>query len=166
MRPFFKSAASLFLLLMTGVFHTTASEAQAESDSAVVVKVRAIRAAHPKSADKELRELKIDPRLDDVSDKLHNFDFRSFRMISDEVLTIPIKKKESINLTEKTVLNVRPLYRDAERIGMWLKWTDLSGEQVLLDTRMHLSPNESMLTGTNCKNNKALILAISARAEN
>ena len=130
----------------------------------VIVKIRAIRASQP---GKSLTEApQIDPRLSDISDKLRSFDFKKFRMISEQERRVPFKKKESIDLTEKTRLAVRPLYMEPERVGMWLKWTDFTGEEVLLDTRMHFTRAETVVTGTNCnKGDKAVILAISARSQ-
>lgn len=129
----------------------------------VTVRVRAIKGHEPIGTDGDnVKPLKIDKRLADISAKLNGFQFRKFRLISQQELNVPVKKKTAISLTEKTVLNIRPIYVKDQRVGMWIKWTDSSGERTLLDTRMHFNSGETMLAGTNCKDDKALILSISA----
>jgi hypothetical protein len=141
----------------------TAMRIKEPAPQEVSVRIRAIRASVPNSIDKdELKPLSIDKKLDDISTKLSGFDFRRFKLISEQVLTVPVKKKTVVNLTEKTVLNIRPTYVEPNKLGLWIKWTDSSGQRTLLDTRMHFDSQENMLAGTNCENNKALILSIGA----
>lgn len=148
----------------------TVSTALAEDASKILVRVRAIRASQSINDAGNVKpiasqKIEVDPRLADISVKLRQLHFRNFRLVSNDQVAIPLRKKESINLTEKTVLSLRPLYVDDERIGMWIKWTDRSGQQVLLDTRMHFDSEESMLTGTDSQEDSGLILAIDAKRD-
>lgn len=150
---------AIFLVLVLNLVGY-AGVAAAEDLSFVLVNVRAIRASNP--VNRTAAEQTIDARLSDIQSKLKSFEYSRFRMISNQKLQVPLKKRESVNLTEKTTLHVRPLYLEEGRVGMWIKWIDSNSDDVLLDTRMHFNAQESMVTGTNCKNDKALILAISA----
>ena len=152
-------------LVLVSVISALPVYAEGPSASNVLVKVRAIRAAHPISENEKDIRIKVDPRLADIRENLRSFDFRSFRMVSNQEKSVPLRKKDSMYLTERTVLNFRPVYSEDERVGIWIKWTDLESSQVLLDTRMHFNSSENMLTGTNCRNNRALILAISAKPD-
>ena len=136
-------------------------DAEPDSDE-VSVKVRAIRATNPINTSSEDNVRVVDTRLKDISTKLDSFEFKNFRMVSEEDINVPLKKKTTINLTDKTLLNVRPLYAQGKKVGMWIKWTDNSGSRTLIDTRMHFTSDENMLAGTNCHNDRALILAVSA----
>lgn len=137
----------------------------------VAIKVRVIRATNPIVVGSPLTEnakasyqIDMDEELSDISLKLRHLQFLTFKMVSKDELLIPLKKKESVNLSDRTVLTIRPIYLSDNRVGMWLKWTDKSGEQVLLDTRMHFDSEESMLAGTeNHSGDGGLILAISAQ---
>jgi hypothetical protein len=142
----------------------------------VLVRVRAIKASELldstgllDSAGREPRaqspKLVIDSRLHDIENKLKQLHFRNYQLVSNEEVTIPLKKRETINLTEQTVLTLRPLFVDEDRVAIWLKWTDRTGNQVLLDTRMHIGFKESMLAGTDSNEGKGIILAVEARPE-
>ncbi|MCO6429852.1 MAG: hypothetical protein J5J00_03245 [Deltaproteobacteria bacterium] len=129
----------------------------------ISINIRTIKASDPKTS--VSHGIDVDSRLEDLRAKLAHLNFRTFKMISVDEVSLPLKKKGSVELSERTFLTLRPLYYDAERIGIWLKWTDKSGEQVLLDTRMHFTAGESMLTGTDSSGDCGLILAIQAAPE-
>lgn len=127
----------------------------------VKLKVRLIQAAERIDAHESSVAIRIDSRLEDLADKLKKLPFRNFNLLLSEGIRVPLMKKESIALIGDQVLHLRPLYCDQEKIGMWLKWSDRSGGEIL-DTRMHFHPDQSMLVGTDLVNNpkNGLILAL------
>ena len=72
-------------------------------------------------------------------------------------------QKEVLPLVNGHTLAVRPLYVSPNRIGLWLKWLDKGGVEIL-DTRLHFDPGESMLTGTDGnRGDKGVVLAIDVK---
>lgn len=128
---------------------------------AVKLKVRLIQAVEKIDVNENSVAIRIDSRLEDLADKLKKLPFRNFNLLLSEGVRVPLMKKESIALIGDQVLHLRPLYCDQEKIGMWLKWSDRSGDEIL-DTRMHFHPDQSMLVGTDLVNNpkNGLILAL------
>ncbi len=167
-----QSIINVFIVLIAAFLVSTPLMAESKKarktdrDSSVKEVILSIRAIKGNkllvTEDEKKQPREVAKNLEDLNNKLTSFDFQSFRLVSEQTLTIPVKKKTTIFLTERTVLNVRPLYTEEKRVGLWIKWTDSSGDRTLIDTRMHFNAGEVMLAGTNCKNNKALILAISA----
>lgn len=90
--------------------------------------------------------LEIDRRISDLQSKLQNLHYSRFRMVSSYQDVVPLMKKRVMQLDQGQSLAVRPLYIRSDRIGLWLRWVDRNGEQ-LLDTRMHFEPDESIVSG-------------------
>ncbi len=106
------------------------------------------------------RELRLDQRLEDLRGKLQRLNYRTFRLVSSERKSMPMIRRETINLGNGHTLIVRPIGSDADTICLWLKWQDQTGSPIL-DTRVHVPRNESILTGTDHTLDSGLILAIS-----
>lgn len=130
----------------------------------VRVRIRMIRATPRRAGEPERKKLKLDPQIADLESKLRDLHFKNFKLVGNEELSIPVKKRETVVLAEGNVLYLRPLYLENNRVGMWIKWIDQDGTQVLLDSRMHFCPSESMITGTDGISDSGLILAINAAA--
>lgn len=90
---------------------------------------------------------KIDPRLSDIREKLMKLPFLHFRMIGQQQSVVSLKRKYIIDLPGGHVLALRPLYVEGPRVGMWMRWRERDGADVL-DTRVHFNCGESMITGT------------------
>lgn len=105
--------------------------------------------------------ISVENSLSDLRPKLALLPFASFRLISQKEEEISVKRKESIQLPNGQSLAFRPMYMDKERVGMWLSWKDNDGSDIL-NTRIHFGADESVLTGTDYRDNEGRILAIRA----
>jgi hypothetical protein len=130
--------------------------------SAVIVDVRTIKASGPTRAARQSHPIEIDARLQDLKVQLSKLQYRQFSLINAHQQRIPFRMKGTIELSGGQSLTVRPLYYDNKRIGMWLKWIDGHGSE-LLDTRMHFDCNEPMIAGTESEGESGIILAIGVR---
>ncbi|MBN8550366.1 MAG: hypothetical protein J0M12_13720 [Deltaproteobacteria bacterium] len=144
------------------------SEDPLHETTSLLVHIRTIRASHPIEVEATEHEksdapapgkVKFDSRIVDLASKLNKLHFRCFKLISSQDEVIPLGKRETLSLVEGNQLTLRPLTLDSKRVGMWLKWQDSSGMQVL-DTRMHFDLGESMVTGIDGAADSGLILAI------
>lgn len=150
--------ASSFLLLSAGQI----SFAESLANEAVTVSVRTVKAAkNTQSGD----SLDLDSRLEDLRGKLKGLGFGSFRLVSTDSRKVVIEHREIIALGNGTTLTVRPLYAKGSRVGMWLKWQDPSGDN-LLDTRMHFAQGESMIAGADQTGDTGILLAIDVNPAN
>ena len=134
--------------------------------SAIHVAVRVIEASDPLPNLPFTDSVRgsIDQQLEDLRGKLLKLHYRNFRLLGVQEEIVPLLQKESIALLNGQMLTVRPLYVSGKRIGLWLKWRDRGGVEVL-DTRMHFDAGESMLTGTEDQGGKGVVLAINVRPE-
>jgi hypothetical protein len=147
---------------------TNPSSAQAE-DSCEGTKVKlVVRTIHASGArGSEAQEapsdtkISVENSLTDLKPKLVMLPFTSFRLISQKEEEISVKKKESIQLPNGQTLALRPMYMEKERVGMWLSWKDTDGSNIL-NTRIHFDADESVLTGTDYRDNEGRIIAIRA----
>jgi len=160
-------------------YHITAAlffvaEARAEvvgSERADVhVKIRTIQASgllthKPGGAEAKIKKvsLSIDRRIEDIAHKLEKLPYQSYRLIGAHETIVPVRRRETINLSAGHSLSIRCLYVKDKRVGMWIKWRDANGMEVL-DTRMHFDSGESMITGTDGHSDTGIILAINATA--
>jgi len=134
----------------------------------VAVRVRAIRTHGLK--EKKLtpaeqlkaprsRRLYIDEALADLEPKLQALPYRSYKVMTIREIVLPVDKQQSLKLIGGQTLNLRLLYADKARVGMWLNWLDKKGG-VLLDTRLHFNRDEPMLTGTESSKKCGTLLAL------
>lgn len=103
--------------------------------------------------------LQLDERLEDLRPKLSHLHYASYRLLAEKSVVIPITSRKVVNLSKGHKLTVRPLYANDERVGVWMKWKDGDGMEVI-DSRMHFQCNEHMLTGLETNEDKGLVLAI------
>ncbi len=101
----------------------------------------------------------LSPRLQDLAPKLAKLPYGSFELVAAKTETVPIATKRVIPLSDGHKLTLRPLYVEDERIGMWMKWTDQKDMEII-DTRMHFSCDENMLTGLEENHEQGLLLAV------
>lgn len=137
----------------------------------VSVRVRAIRAlgafqqgeidaSSMTPAEERLQGL--DPKLLDLKDKLAKLQYHRFRLLTQQAAEIPLRKKQTIPLISGQTLTLRPLYVDGQKIGLWLRWKDPTGSDIL-DTRLHFDNESSMITGTEAAADSGIILAIDVK---
>lgn len=103
--------------------------------------------------------LEIDGRLADLKSKLSRLPYTNFRLLSTHDVPVLLRRKTTIRLDNGQLLNVRLLYADAERVGMWVRWSDKDGME-LLDSRMHFKCDEPVVTGATNTTDSAVILAL------
>jgi hypothetical protein len=105
--------------------------------------------------------IRIDGRLKDLADKLRKLPFRGFVFMSGDERTVPVRRKEVLALVNGQTLSMRPLYLEDNKVGLWVRWQDRSGAEIL-DTRMHLDIGQSMIAGTDLLNDPSsgLVLAV------
>ena len=130
----------------------------ADEAEQLVVTIRAVRAAEP-VGDQGAGVIRVDARVRDLGMKLSKLPYRNFSLISTERRLVPMRKRESVTLTGGQVVNLRPLDADSDRVGMWIRWMDQSGMEVL-DTKMHFDFGESMIAGTESGPDSGMVLAI------
>jgi len=155
---------SLILIAVSSLLVCTAvAEKRGKS---VVVKVRSLAATDmykPSYRQSVNRKIVVGHRIRDLKSKLEKFYYQKYRLLGKRKEVVPISSRRTLNLVDGHTLTVRPMYIEEKRVGMWLRWNDNKGVNVL-DTRMHFDSGEPMLTGTDLGGGKGLILAISVSA--
>ncbi len=159
----FKSFRIPFLLLVM------LTARQGFAGDSVTLHIRTVKAAgtalsKTAAADSEKPAPVIDDRLDDLRAKLTRLPYNNFRLLSSQEISILPLRKTTIRLDGGQLLNVRLLYADKERVGMWVRWADKDGMK-LLDSRMHFNCTEPVLTGTSSSGDSAVILALGVEQE-
>jgi hypothetical protein len=124
----------------------------------VNVRVRVIKATEPVGEAEGLAQ-QLEPAIADLAPKLEKLEFKQFRLLTAVREDVGLKRKATLPLSDGHSLVVRPLYVEDRRTGLWLKWLDRGGAQIL-DTRMHFECGESLLAGTDHQTDAGLILAI------
>ena len=150
-----------------------AVENEVEADSGIVLRVRAIR-AHGLMEKKSKQAIPpkiprgkyfvVDEELNDLEYKLQALPYRSYRLIASREVALPVEHKQSLRLQGGQTLNLRLLYADKTRVGMWLGWLDKSGG-TLLDTRVHFNRAEPMLAGTDSSKKCGMLLALEVKGK-
>lgn len=158
----------IFMLLVGG------ASAAAADDDGVMVRVRALRAVLQDSvvkggvAAKSLVSstssgkrlgIVVDKEISDLTPQLSKLPFTHFSLLESETERIPLKSKSLLRLMSGDTLAVRPLGFENGKYCVWFKWMDKAGVRII-DTRLHLEPGRSMLTGTDGSNDTGTIIAI------
>lgn len=126
----------------------------------VRVHIRAVEGTEPVKGNLfKAEDLKVDSRIDDLRPQLSKLHYASYKLLSDKSAVVPVTKRRVLNLANGHKLTLRPLYANDKRVGMWLKWSDAAGMEVI-DSRVHFKCNENMLTGFETNPERGLILAI------
>ncbi len=137
----------------------------AEEGESVSISVRAIQASQPIEDGQEdavsIPAPKLAGSLSDIAPKLSQLPFGEFTLLASKNEVHSLKKRETMSLPNGQTLTLRPMYLDHKRVGMWLSWRESDGSEIL-NTRVHFDTDDAVLTGTDCANNKGLILAIKA----
>ncbi|MBX7145633.1 MAG: hypothetical protein K1X79_14370 [Oligoflexia bacterium] len=155
-------AISVLLSPVLGFCDGHACSLAAESAGGVLVNIRTVRALD--KIDEKINEttkatLSVDGRLRDLSAKLQKLHFRTFKLIASQREVLRFGHKETVALSDGNLVTLRPLSMENEKIGLWVRWQDGSGMEVI-DTRMHFAPGESIITGVDASGDTGLILAI------
>lgn len=101
----------------------------------------------------------IDPRLEDLRSQLEQLHYRTFKLLAAERERVLTRKKTIFSLIDGHRFAVKPLYLDGNRVGVWMRWVDGDGAEVL-DTRMHLTCGESIIAGTDRESGEGMIVAV------
>jgi len=167
--PRLRNPSSILALIPSILLALTAIPASAEETSqepgSVIVFVRTIQASEPLDAEESesAHSPKVPSDLSDIEGKLAQLPFRSFMLLASKSETHSLKKREMMKLPNGQTLVFRPMYMDKKRVGLWLNWRDADDSEIL-NTRVHFDTDDSVVTGTDCAENKGLILAIKAKA--
>lgn len=101
-----------------------------------------------------------DIRLQDLTRKLTNLNFKSFKLVSEDRRDVPSNQEELVRLGAGRSLTIKPAASDTnKKICLWIQWKDEKGEE-LLNTSLHFPRGESVITGTDQAGEDGLILAI------
>lgn len=157
----------LFAALLSSVFTLFVETpiAHSEDHGSVNLFVRTIQATDPIDSDHAAQQAQSTPKIDgdlsDISSKLSQLPFSSFRIIASKNETHSLRKRETMQLPNGQSLTFRPMYVDNKRVGLWLNWKESDGSEIL-NTRVHFDADDAVVTGTDCPENKGLIIAIKA----
>jgi hypothetical protein len=104
----------------------------------------------------------IDSRIRQLTSKLQQLHYRTFRLQYEERVILSLLKREKVVLRDGHELTLRPTYLEGNRVGLWFRWTDGTGSD-LLNTRVHLSCGESIVAGTDDEESgKGVLIALTA----
>jgi len=140
----------------------------ADPDASMIrLEIRTLRAKNEKGERSQQisTPVSLDSTLEDLRPKLQKLHFRKYKLLGTEVTDVGLLQKVTVPLISGDTLTVRLLEVANRRIGLWLKWRDKAGNEVL-DTRMHFNSGESMLAGTDSDANCGIVLAIKASPVN
>lgn len=123
------------------------------------LEIRTIEASELLQGDAPGVDRSIDARIEDLRSQLERLHYRNFRLMAAQRERVLPRRKTIFPLAHGHQLAVKPLYIDGNRVGVWMRWVDGSGAEVL-DTRMHLTCGESLITGTDRDADQGVVVAI------
>lgn len=141
-----------------------AEDSSLKVHNAVSVRVRTLEAfdsvgAQVKELPARAMHYEIDKDIKDLSSKLKQLHFRKYKLRSSTNRDMVFDKQEVLDLGDGYKLAMKPLYRDKDKLCLWVEWTDGSGMKII-NTRLHMNTRESMVTGTDQGDDGGMILAI------
>ncbi|MCB0330220.1 MAG: hypothetical protein KDD70_11160 [Bdellovibrionales bacterium] len=158
--PLVMSLLCLNLLLPVANGYAESAPSTLSTCDDVRVHVRTLEGLTPvESSEQEQLPISLDKRIEDLRDKLVKLHYQQYRLLAEKSAVVPVSKRRELVLSDGHRLTLRPLYANDERVGVWMKWRDSSGMEVL-DSRMHFTCNEHILTGLETNDHRGLILAI------
>ncbi|MCI5065822.1 hypothetical protein MRY87_08870 [bacterium] len=159
--PFF----SLLLLFLSGYgglsFGVSPAFAQSVGNRQVQLRIRFVGAHGIRQREEGAR---FSPEISDLQEKLLRFPYRDFRLIDRKLTTVPVAKRTELPLAHGHSLAVRTVHVSEQRVGMWLKWTGGDGMEIL-DSRLHFTAQEPLLTGFEVEGDRGIILILEVRQE-
>jgi hypothetical protein len=154
----------LFFVVIATIF-CLASVANAErakgskGEGQVSVTVRTVMATGVRTGSSQGQGTHVGKKIHDLTDKLSKLHYQRYTLVSSRNDVVSMQQKKVLSLGKGHTLALRPMYIKGNRVGMWLNWKDEQGAK-LLDTRMHFTCGESVVTGTERSADSGLILAI------
>lgn len=133
--------------------------AVADPGTLYAVDIRAVGARELVTAAEQSAPAMFDAALSDIQPQLSALNYRSYRLLSKVQRTVAENSSDWVRLAGGQVVRFRPVRSDGSRIGLWLKWDDAQGSEIL-NTQLHLLPGHQMLTGVEGIGDKGVILAI------
>jgi hypothetical protein len=100
-----------------------------------------------------------DQDLGDLEDKLHELDYKYFKLISSEDHEFVDGQRHKIRLGDGDLLSVKLIYQNPRKLGIWYHWEDADGAE-LIDTRLHFSCKRPLVTVVDAGNGEGELLAI------
>lgn len=162
-------ARTLIIASLASAVFGYSAECLADDVESVTVRVRSVRATGVLNS-QDNSPIEVESDLEDLSPKLKKLHYRKFTLLDTQQRKVTLMQRETMLLIDGNKLTVKPLYvqaqehTDRKRVGMWISWLDKTGEEIL-DTRMHFTCGENMVTGTDGTEDSGLILAISVSPE-
>ncbi len=135
---------------------STKHEGKQKKCGDVVVDIRTLKGEGHLEDGKKIR---LEPRIKDLRKKLRKLTYAKYSLLTHKNEIIPLASKKVLKLGNGHRLALRPLYVNGKRVGMWMRWKDPDGMDII-DTRMHFTCGEHMLTGLEENTDRGLILAI------
>lgn len=156
-RQFLFTILALFAGVTADVALADAGKKEART---VVLQVRSVQANELINRPVGSHSISLDGMLEDIREKLQQLPYRNFKVLTARNIVVVPKKKTSVNLTDGQRLNVRMHYASKDKIGLWLHWHAVDGEE-LLNTRIHVNPGTAIIAGAEGPGrDQAKILAI------
>lgn len=147
-------------LIETSEFHRAEAHVDGALAQRVLIVVRFLRASTARTVESDqAAPLSVGAGLQDIAHKLQQLPFKNFEVLDTEQRIVTVSHRDSIPLHGGYQLSVRPLYVEKDKIGMWLRWTDGRGMR-LVDTRIHIAPNDTVITGADGSVDFGDVLAI------
>jgi hypothetical protein len=138
----------------------------AEEIQSFRITVRAIDASggnhptNPQGGTETPSTIQLDDGLEDLRSRLEQLPFSTFRLVTNRVEQLPLKKRRELTgLPDGETLCLRPVSAENGRIGIFMKWRERSGSEIL-NARVQVDADEAILTGTDHGSSEARILAI------
>lgn len=97
--------------------------------------------------------------IEDLRGKLSTLPYHNYRLLNTYERNIELHSKSELDLGGGQKLYLKPLSKKGEKVCLWLSWKDEQGAEII-DTRMHLSAGQSMITGTEKLPDSGVILAL------
>lgn len=112
---------------------------------------------------REMPQQVLDKRIEDLKQQLTSLPFTRFDTLAIRKRKASLDRVHSIALRLGHSVNLRLLYVEKGKTGLWLVWKSGEGEE-LLNTKLHLNCREPMVAGTELQNGEGLVLAVNVAA--
>lgn len=161
---------SIFILTVGAAFHTAIFAATVWADEAALIKIRTISAhkiqPRESGASQELKSLAyLPPALSDISDKLQELPFNSFKLQAHDELLVRLKDLTEVQLESEDPqmsahsLKLKLLGLSRGKVCLWMNWREVEGEEIL-DSRVHFKQGEQFITGTETKDGVGMLVVL------
>lgn len=126
-------------------------------ESHTVLRIRSVYATEAKGG--EDPKTLIPNTLQDIESELSTLPFKKFMLLDSQDVTISLKEKEQIKLSNGDKITIRPLYINSGKLCFWFKWVDKKGLQVL-DSKLHVEKGKGIIAGADSSEKEANLISL------